>query len=65
MYVVFRFVFVVVGVGMAEDGLAPNRTWHWYRKGRLFQRTVINETLTTRDWRAHDDPGYHAYHPRS
>ena len=57
----FRFYELIT---MSEDGLAKNRTWHWYRKGRLFQRTLINETLTTRDWTAHDRPEYHQYRPR-
>ena len=50
---------------MAEDGDAKNRTWHWYRKDRLFQRTVINENRVSRDWQAYDDPSYYSYRPRA
>lgn len=57
----FRFYELIT---MAEDGEAKNRTWHWYRNGRLFQRTLINETLLTRDWTAHDDPSLYASSPR-
>ena len=34
------------------------------RISTLFQRTLINEELITRDWQAHDDPGLYAYSPR-
>lgn len=26
-----------------EDGETRGRTWHWFEKGRLFQRTLCNE----------------------
>ncbi len=58
----FRYYEMIT---VSEDGLAKNRTWHWYDKGRLFQRTLINEMLITRDWQAHDSPSFHAYHPRA
>ena len=46
-------------ITLSEDGDAKNRTWHWYREGRLFQRTVINEERISRDWSSYDDPGYY------
>lgn len=52
-------------ITVSSDGQKKNRTWHWYREGVLFQRTVINETRTTRDWASHDDPTYYAYKARS
>lgn len=58
----FRYYEMIT---VSEDGLAKNRTWHWYRKGRLFQRTLINEELVTRDWHAHDDPAFYAFSPRA
>jgi hypothetical protein len=58
----FRFYEMIT---VAEDGQAKNRTWHWYRKGRLFQRTLINETRVSTDWRSHDDPSYYAFRPRA
>jgi hypothetical protein len=57
----FRYYEMIT---VAEDGEAKNRTWHWYRKGRLFQRTVINENRITRDWRKFDDPAFLRNHPR-
>ena len=48
-------------ITVAEDGDAKNRTWHWYRKGKLFQRTLINESRISRDWQAYDDPSYYEF----
>ena len=58
----FRYYEMIT---VAEDGLAKNRTWHWYEKGRLFQRTLINEDYVTADWQALDDPAYYAFQPRA
>lgn len=58
----FRYYEMIT---VAEDGNAKNRTWHWFRKGRLFQRTIINEARTSNDWEAHDDPSYYAFRPRA
>lgn len=58
----FRYYEMIT---VAEDGNAKNRTWHWYRNGRLFQRTLINERRLSRDWRAYDDPSYYSFKPRS
>jgi hypothetical protein len=58
----FRYYEMIT---VAEDGDAKNRTWHWYSQGRLFQRTVINETRVSYDWAAHDDPSFYAYRPRA
>lgn len=58
----FRYYEMIT---VAEDGGAKNRTWHWYRRGRLFQRTIINEERVSRDWRDHDDPSYYAFRPRA
>ncbi len=52
-------------ITMAQDGMAKNRAWHWYRDGKLYQRTLINEVRTSRDWKAYDDPSYYAYKLRS
>lgn len=46
----FRYYEMIT---VAEDGLAKNRTWHLYDKGRLFQRTIINEVYASADWQAH------------
>lgn len=51
-------------ITVADDGMAKNRVWHWYRKGRLFQRTIINEVRTSSDWQSADDPSYYQFTPR-
>jgi hypothetical protein len=58
----FRYYEMIT---VAEDGRAKNRTWHWYDKGRLFQRTLINEDYVTADWQAYDDPAFYAFRPRA
>lgn len=58
----FRYYEMIT---VAEDGEAKNRTWHWYRKGRLVRRTIINEVRTSKDWEAYDDPGYYFFRPRA
>jgi hypothetical protein len=58
----FRYYEMIT---VSEDGAAKNRTWHWYRDGRLFQRTIINEEKISDDWQAHDDPAFYEYRPRA
>lgn len=58
----FRYYEMIT---VAQDGNAKNRTWHWYRKGRLFQRTVINEVRIAREWQSYDDPAYLRFQARS
>jgi hypothetical protein len=26
------------------------RTWQWFREGKCYQRTLIDEVFVTRDW---------------
>lgn len=58
----FRYYEMIT---LSEDGQSKNRTWHWYDKGRLFQRTLINEHYAGPDWQAHDHPDFYAYRPRA
>jgi hypothetical protein len=58
----FRYYEMIT---LAEDGEAKNRTWHWYRKGRLFQRTLINEVRISKDWQAYDHASYYAFRSRA
>jgi len=58
----FRFYELIT---MSEDGERKNRTWHWYRDGRLFQRTLINERRVSRDWMPFDAERLYAHHPRA
>jgi hypothetical protein len=34
----------------SEDGLGRYRVWQWFRNGKCFQRTLIDEHFVTRDW---------------
>ena len=47
-------------IQLSDDGRARARVWHWYKADRLFQRTLIDERLVSRDWKAYDgqDPAY-------
>jgi len=58
----FRFYEMIT---LSEDLNAKNRTWHWYRDGQLFQRTLINERRVTKDWKAYDRPDYYRFQARS
>ncbi|MFK7957650.1 MAG: hypothetical protein AB8B96_16240 [Lysobacterales bacterium] len=58
----FRYYEIIT---VSEDGESRNRTWHWYRKDRLFQRTLINERRTSRDWQSYDQPHFYKTEPRS
>ncbi len=33
---------------LAPDGRSRGRTWHWFRDGELYQRTLCDETLVER-----------------
>jgi hypothetical protein len=52
-------------ITVSEDRQHKNRTWHWYKKGLLFQRTLINEVHAGMDWQAHDHPDYYQYRLRA
>ena len=39
-------------IQISDDGEVRHRVWHWYRKGRLIQRTLIDEHRVADDWAA-------------
>jgi hypothetical protein len=39
----------------SDDRRYRSRTWQWFRNGRCFQRTLIDEHFITRDWRGWTD----------
>lgn len=47
-------------IQISDDGLARHRVWHWYRAGRLIQRTLIDEARIATDWAAfeRDNPAF-------
>lgn len=42
-------------IQLSDDSLSRSRTWQWFKKDRLFQRTLIDETFITRDWKSYED----------
>ena len=44
-------VFLYEMIQLSEDGKNRARTWQWFRKGKCFQRTLIDEVFITHDWR--------------
>jgi hypothetical protein len=34
----------------SDDGKGRYRTWHWFKDGKCFQRTLIDEYFVTADW---------------
>ena len=44
-------------IQLSDDNQFRSRTWHWFRNGRCFQRTLIDEVFVTRDWRGWEDKG--------
>ena len=38
-------------IQLSDCGTLRNRVWHWYKKGVLIQRTLIDEKFVSRDWK--------------
>ena len=47
-------------IQISDDSLVRHRVWHWYRAGRLVQRTLIDEARIATDWAAFekDNPAF-------
>jgi hypothetical protein len=47
-------------IQLSDDSRSRARVWQWFRNDRLWQRTLIDEVLVSRDWQAYDniDPTY-------
>lgn len=41
-------------IQLSDDGQARARVWQWYKADRLFQRTLVDERLVSKDWRTFD-----------
>lgn len=41
-------------IQISDDAAVRHRVWHWYKKGRLIQRTLIDETRVATDWAAYE-----------
>ena len=38
-------------IQLSDDGKNRARTWQWFKDGKCFQRTLIDEVFITPDWR--------------
>ncbi len=45
-------VYLYEMIQLSDCGQYRSRTWHWFKEGRLFQRTLIDEQKVTSNWRA-------------
>lgn len=41
-------------IQLSDDGQSRSRTWQWFKKDRLFQRTLIDEKFISADWKSYD-----------
>jgi len=42
-------------IQISDCGKYRARVWQWFKDGRLFQRTLIDEEFVSRDWQAYED----------
>ena len=47
-------------IQISDCGQYRARVWQWFRQGRLFQRTLVDEQRVSTDWQAYDnkEPDY-------
>lgn len=41
-------------IQISDCGKHRSRTWQWFKNGRLFQRTLIDESFVSFDWQAYE-----------
>lgn len=46
-------------IQLSDDGQSRARVWQWFKKDRLFQRTLVDEKRVSDDWRAYDGKEFH------
>ena len=51
-------IYLYEMIQISDDGQSRSRTWHWYRAGVLFQRTLVDEKKVSSNWRAINGPSY-------
>lgn len=49
-------IYLYEMIQLSDDGQARSRVWHWYREGRILQRTLIDETRVSHQWRGITGP---------
>lgn len=47
-------IYLYEMIQVSDDRKSRSRVWQWFREGRLFQRTLIDENFVTRDWKAYE-----------
>jgi hypothetical protein len=51
-------VYLYEMIQISDDGKYRSRVWHWFREGRLFQRTLIDEEKVSPNWRQVTGPTF-------
>ncbi len=51
-------VYLYEMIQISDCGRWRSRVWHWFKDGRLFQRTLIDEERVTKDWQAVKSPSF-------
>jgi len=47
-------IYLYEMIQVSDDRKSRSRVWQWFRDGRLFQRTLIDENFVSRDWKAYE-----------
>jgi hypothetical protein len=50
-------IYLYEMIQLSDDDQYRSRTWQWFRRGRCFQRTLIDEVFVARDWRGWETKG--------
>ena len=45
-------------IQISDCGQHRHRVWHWYKQGRIVQRTLIDEQFVSRNWRGISGPSF-------
>jgi hypothetical protein len=51
-------VYLYEMIQLSDCGKYRSRVWHWFREGRLFQRTLIDEHKVSGNWRQLTGPSF-------
>jgi hypothetical protein len=51
-------VYLYEMIQLSDCGNHRSRVWHWFRDGRLFQRTLIDEQRVSSNWRQVTGPSF-------
>ena len=51
-------IYLYEMIQISDCGQHRARTWHWFRDGRLFQRTLVDEQRVSTQWRGINGPSF-------